>query len=700
MWRILAVLAVWWPSRLSGLLDGAPLDTPLEALSLGLLVPLLAWLHPAFVQRAMPRAIVLAILILKIGGALAVQQQGWCLAFAPPTPMVRDSTGKPHAWDLRADWLAADPACSALMTRSYRDTRELPAWFYNLPPPDDAPHRGGYGAGEIAVRETLSGFLDVRGAGTLTLTTGPATAAALLVDGRIVEPHEPGRHQVALPRGTHLVQLDAVLLGKHWPIVPTWNGAEMGSMAFPLATVRAPSRIDRLAHPWLNVLLAVLCAALVAWWSAAFLERLGDPALLTWSAASAAAVATVAVRLPLQAPWFTAAVIALAPLILCRARHRNTRGACMMVVVPWLAYAAAASLDQVGRWTLYGVGNDNFQFQRFAYRIFLQQYWLEGGQVTFWNQPLIRWIVGAQHMLFGDSSVGQVYWDAIGVAVMALFACRVVLSLFGFAAGVFAAALVLAMVLLGPTLEYVGFGLSEISSAACIYAAAFFAMRQRGRGDAVAAGVFLVLAFYTRLNNLPMALAVAAFAVPVATPTATLWRPRALWPLVQWRIVAATLASLAIGAVLFAWRTWYYTGVFSMFHGTQRDHLAVWKDGMTAADAVPAMISSVMLVLTASDPPALGWHSMPLVIAAVIAVLAVANAPGFRRAPLPAVALFVAGCSSALVTRGWAYEGRFSIHLFGAAAALCGWAAAVAAAEVRRGRFGMLGRTSPARRPS
>jgi hypothetical protein len=152
--------------------------------------------------------------------------------------------------------------------------------------------------------------------------------------------------------------------------------------------------------------------------------------------------------------------------------------------------------------------------------------------------------------------------------------------------------------------------------------------------------------------------------------------------------------------VLFAWRTWYYTGVFSMFHGTQRDHLAVWKDGMTAADAVPAMISSVMLVLTASDPPALGWHSMPLVIAAVIAVLALVNAPGFRRAPLPAVALFVAGCSSALVTRGWAYEGRFSIHLFGAAAALCGWAAAVAAAEVRRGRFGMLGRTSPARRPS
>ena len=30
MWRVLAILAVWWPSRLSGILDGPPLDTRLE----------------------------------------------------------------------------------------------------------------------------------------------------------------------------------------------------------------------------------------------------------------------------------------------------------------------------------------------------------------------------------------------------------------------------------------------------------------------------------------------------------------------------------------------------------------------------------------------------------------------------------------------------------------------------------------------
>ena len=171
----------------------------------------------------------------------------------------------------------------------------------------------------------------------------------------------------------------------------------------------------------------------------------------------------------------------------------------------------------------------------------------------------------------------------------------------------------------------------------------------------------------------PMAIAVAAFALPLSVPAVALWRPRAWWPLVHWRIAVAVFASLAIGVVLFAWRTWYYTGVFSFFHGTQREHLAVWKPGMPAAAVVESMVSSLMMVLTASDPPHLAWHSAPLPAAAAIAILALLGAPGFRTAPLALVLFFLAGCSSALVTRGWAYEGRFSIHLFGAAGALCAW---------------------------
>jgi hypothetical protein len=235
-----------------------------------------------------------------------------------------------------------------------------------------------------------------------------------------------------------------------------------------------------------------------------------------------------------------------------------------------------------------------------------------------------------------------------------------------------AAILPFAMFLLGPARQFVGFGLSEISSAGLIYLAAFFAMRRRGV-DALAAGILVTLGFYTRLNNLPMAIAVAAFALPLTVPARAIWRPRAWWPQVHWRTAIAVFASLAIGVVLFAWRTWYYTGVFSFFHGTQREHLAVWKPGMPAAAVVESMVGSLMMVLTASDPPRLAWHSAPLLAAAAIATLALAGAPGVRNAPLGLVLFFLAGCSSALVTRGWAYEGRFSIHLFGAAGALCAW---------------------------
>ena len=684
IWPVIAVAALIWPSRLSGILDGAPLDTLPEVLLLGLVAPALAWLHPAFLHRFAVRALVVGIILVKIVGALTLHQQGWCLAFTPAKPMVRESTGKPHSWDIRADWLSADPICSAVMSRGYRDTFALPVWFFNLPPPDDAPHRGGYGAGEIPVRVDVSGFMNVADAGLLEIVTGAGMGATLRVDGARVDAREPGHHQAILAPGIHGIQIDAMLATKHWPIVPTWNGHPMESMFFPETTLKPPSRFDRAARPIGNWVLLLLGGSLVLWWLASFARRCGDPRLLTWTAAAAAAVSIAAVAITSEAASYTAAAVTLALLLVTRRRFHNVRGAFLLIGVPWLAYFAAANLHQVGRWTLYGVGNDNFHFQRFSYRVFMQHFWLEGGQVTFWNQPLYRWIAGTLHMIFGDSSLGQVYWDAAGIAIAAMFAYKVVALRFTFSAGLVAAIIPMAMFLLGPTLEFVGFGLSEIASASFIYLAAFFAMRNRRAGDVVMAGVLVVLGFYTRLNNLPMAAAVAAFALPVTLPAGDLWRPRQWWPRVQWRVAIGIGGALAIGAALLAWRTWYYTGVFSVFHGTQREFLAVWKPGMSLTQAVPAMASSLMMVLTASDPPQFAWHALPLLAGAVIAVAAICAVPGFRDAPLPVVALFLAGCVGAFVTRGWAHEGRFSIHLFGAAGALCGWGIAAIARVLMR----------------
>ena len=471
----------------------------------------------------------------------------------------------------------------------------------------------------------------------------------------------------------HAIQFEGTLLGKEWRVIPAWNGAAMGSMRFPLATLRSPSQADRtagLAVQWIGFALVV---ALIAGWLISLVVDAGVTAVTIWSAVSALAVTLVAIYFPPQAAWYTAAVIAI-PLLMPVSRSlQSSRAVFLLTVVPWLALVAASNAAQVGRWTLYGIGNDNFQFQRFAYRIFMQHYWLEGGQVTFWNQPLFRWIAGLLHMLFGDSSVGQAYWDGAGVAIIAMCAYRIVDTLAGFAWGLPAAMLPVMLFLLGPSLPFVGFGLSEISSAAMIYLAALLAIRNRGAADAVMAGVLATLGFFTRLNNFPMAAAVAVFAVPLTVPIGTMWKPRAWLPLVRWRIAVAVSVSLAIGLCLFAWRTWYYTGVFSVFHGTQRDYLAVWKPGMSWLEGGQAMASSAMMVLTSADPPRFAWYAVPLFVAAIMAIAGLVRVRGFRDAPAPAVLLFLAGCAGALVTRGWAYEGRFSIHLYGAASALIVW---------------------------
>ena len=161
MWRIITLVALLWPSHLSGWFDGAPLDSLAEALLVGLIAPTLLWLHPSFLRKTAVRATIAAILLVKLTAALALQQDGWCITFDPPRPMVRESTGKPHSWDIRADWLADDPACSAIMTDSYRDSSEMPVWFFNLPPPDDAVVRTGFHPGEIPIRVGGSGYLTV-----------------------------------------------------------------------------------------------------------------------------------------------------------------------------------------------------------------------------------------------------------------------------------------------------------------------------------------------------------------------------------------------------------------------------------------------------------------------------------------------------------------------------------------------------------
>ena len=369
-------------------------------------------------------------------------------------------------------------------------------------------------------------------------------------------------------------------------------------------------------------------------------------------------------------------------------RVTNMFGAGLLIGIPFLALVATLGAPQAGRFMLYTSGDDWWLFQRFAYRIFMQGYWLEGGQVTFWYQPLYRWIAGSLHMVFGDSSVGELFWDAACALAGAYFAFRVTRVIAGFRWAVAAAALVLAVMTLGPAWYLFGRGLSEISAMGLLYAAALFAMRGRHGSwpHILMAGTLATLAFYARLNMLPMMVAVAAFAWPIRQPIAAVYRPKALFARVSRRALGGSLIVMAIGLWLFTARTWYYTGIPDMLFGTQSSALSVWRPSDEGLSAFENVIGSVLMVVTMSDPPRFDVRALPLIAGIIAALLGLARVRPFDRLPLGAVALCLAGLIGSLVARGTAYPGRFSVHLIPVSVALAVCAVSLVARRRTGGR--------------
>jgi hypothetical protein len=574
--------------------DGAPLDRPAEAIIVAVVFPLLWALDPAFLKTRRARAAVLLLLGWRAFSSYALVQEGFCVRFQPSRPYTVSAIGAPHSWDVRADWRSPDPACSAIMTRPYTALPEFPAWFFNLPPVADAPLVAEDRPPAATTAMTVSGFVRTEQSGLIHIET-EGNAVMIRVDGG------PESDTPRITAGTHSVTMTTMLTGDRWRFVPTWSGGALWSSLLP--TFRRGNEIDRITRRWLRWLPLLLVVGLMAGWTVSLVRSVADFPVLIFSAGASLALSMLVLtgyreargRLPLT----------LAALIPVARRNRTLRGAVIAIGAPWLAYVCTRALPTIGRFTLYEWGNDFWTFQRYAYRIALQGFWLEGGSATFWFQPLYRWVAAVLHLMFGDSSAGEILWDGGCLLAGALWAYEVVRTRARFGWSVAAAALSLALFILGTPRDLIGRGLGEITSAGFIYVAAALAMRGRTSGSfaLVAAGLCAVLGFYTRLNNLPMALAVAAFAIPADVRTADAIHFRSWLPQVSFPTTAAVETALAIGALLFAGRTWYYTGIFSVFYGTQREHLALWPVGVPLSTVVAGMTDSVLMVLTVNDPP-------------------------------------------------------------------------------------------------
>jgi hypothetical protein len=674
-WGALTLLVLWWPARIAGPVDGAPLDGGIEAIALGLLAPVLCWFHGGFFKTTPAKLLIAGIALLRIADAQSTQG-GFCVRFDPERQIVRDQTGKPHSWDVRADWRSPDPQCSAVMTEAWTTFKRFPVWFFNLAPPDNNLPTPDDRPPYTTLKMTVVGYLDVREAGTLDLQVGKYSPTTLVVGGRPAEQSGESSYRVDVVPGLQLMQVDSTLGGNEWHFNASFNQQPFGSRGFPLTTIVRPGSIDRSAARsivgWLST--ALIALFLIAWIVGA-IRAWGDIPSWVWAVTAALLLGYVAPRpgndfvVGDLARWSVTA-LALAAVMPLREQLRTVRGAFVLIGIPWLTFIAVGGFDHVAKFSFYAGGDDQWTFQRFAYRIYLQGYFLEGGEPTFWFQPGYRWIAGALHLVFGDSSLGEFHWDGIFLLITAMFAFEAVRRTAGFRWGLIAAVVVLGLVMHGPPLVYWGSGLSENAAAGFIYGAALAAMCADNWRLRIGAGILATLGFYVRLNNLPLAFAIAVFAIPADVRARDAWRPRRWWSRVNVRTGATIIGVVALGMLLFTLRTWYYTGTFSFFAGTTMNVNSIYQPGMPMAELARRMIDSAWMVLSMNDPPRFAWYATPLIVAPLLAAGALLGVPRLREVPLPIVLFFLASISGALVARGVAYSGRFSTIVIGSATAL------------------------------
>ena len=530
---------------------------------------------------------------------------------------------------------------------------------------------------------SVRGYVTTRSPGDLGIQTALGNRLEGVVDGQAVGPGP-----VALNAGVHRVDLSMTLVGDDWRFEPLLNGQSLFTQA--LVTTDPPGALDRAVAPWAGWVTPLLVLWLVGglMWRVVTSLRT-DVAVWVWVLAASAVAVAVGLR-PESPLVRVGGLIGLGAVVLpVRSALRGLRGAFLLVGIPWLAFIAAWSLPKVGHFTLYSY-DDWLTYQVAAHRIYMQGYWLEGGNAVFDFQPFYRWMTGALHLLFGDSSVGEVYWDAACLLMGALLAFRITRSAVGFRWGVAAAAGTLGTLTLATPWYFLGRGLSEIAAAGWAFLAINALMRsRRGRlAWAGAAALMASLMFYTRLNHLLFAAFLPAVLLPLRTSFRWDGMARAAARLPR-RVAAVFVGGFGLAVILFMTRTWYYTGVFSLFHGTSLRHndtgLRPWTllDGEVWGKVAHSLAATVFM----NEPPRPDPRSLLMVVGAIVALAALVRPALFRRMPAALLVVTVGGTVGAFLAHAHGYPGRFSIHLvpFASSLTMIGAAAVMGAFTRARG---------------
>ena len=522
-------VALVWPGRVLHAFDGLPLDCVSKAVVLGVTFPMLWLLAPGFLNARWTRLAIVLLLAVKVGGSVLLTQQGLCARFSTTAPVhtriltipIDEPDGVLRSWDVRADWRAEAPKCTAVVDRSYETWAAFPVWFVNFTDFIDLPDRVGVRTEDSTRRFTLdiSGAVTVADAGLFSIDLGRDMELDGRIDSTNVASAAGAALSVPLGPGVHDVQLRVSMTGDQWTFMPKWNGRS--AFQTTTLTVKRPRAADRwLAPAVANSTIGIVALLLLAWTGSVIARYSSEPRLLIWTVGASAVLSVMSI---VGRGERAAGLLLLgAAAVPVGASARNWRGALMLIGVPWLVFFVVRTLPQVGHVSLYSV-DDWLAYQVAGYRIYMNGFWLEGGNRLFDYQPLYRWMpavsISSSAIRASARSTGmrRVCWR------VGSWRSRSSRPSAGFDGAVGAAAATLATFTLGPIWYFVGRGLSEIAAAGFAFYVALSIVRADGRlAVSAVAGVLAVLMFYARLNQLIFAVCLAALWLPPDVPAA--WR--------------------------------------------------------------------------------------------------------------------------------------------------------------------------------
>ncbi|MCU1386081.1 MAG: hypothetical protein JWL71_4778, partial [Acidobacteria bacterium] len=134
---------------------------------------------------------------------------------------------------------------------------------------------------------------------------------------------------------------------------------------------------------------------------------------------------------------------------------------------------------------------------------------------------------------------------------------------------------------------------------------------------------------------------------------------------IPWRRCSPYGATVATGVALFAARTWWFTGVFSLLYGTSLKNNDTGLRLRTIATAAPwqKIGHSLSSLIWMNEPPHPDPRALFVAAGVCAAAVALCQVPRLRQLPLALVIVTLGGCASAFLVHTHNYPGRMSIHV-------------------------------------